>query len=389
MDDASLKERHMLSRYFRVILLVGLLFVFTTACALTNVIADRFTGNTVDTVEETIEEEVSQPSEPVEAAPEPQPEPAPTEPALPFYQAGDVVAFNRDTLTALESYRSEFSLRSSREAGKDTDFSRQLEIVEEQVFAEQKSHYRISGDEIGGDRSMGIVAFYRFGETSYAYTTGDEDEGAAVCSMFDAIGGDENFAGGLIPEDLFNSFEIEELIAVNDVINSVAAQRYSLRSVDLAWGTTSRAMGEVWIAQEGQYIVRFVGEATGEYFLWEEEVEGTLEWDYQVKMINALEDIALPPECVEQENRTEFPLPESAGNRTSFGNFISFESTGTPQAVAEFYRERLPEEGWTIQSENAVGSFIQMTVQGSGRQAQITISPGDSGAAVVIIFEPE
>jgi hypothetical protein len=377
------------ARFIKVMLLVGSMFLLTTACALTNVITDRFSGQTIDSVEETIEEELILPIERVEEEAEPLPEVQEPDPPQPFFQSGDVVEFNRDTLSGLDSHRSVFTLRSSRELDEGTDLSQQLEIVEEQVITEQKSLYRISGDETADGRNMGLNAFYRFGETTYAYTSGIDSESPTACSLYDVYGGDDIFSGGFIPEDLFNSFEIEELIAVNDVINGVSTQRYSLRSVDLAWGTTSRVMGEVWIAQEGQYIVRFVGEATGEYFLWEEEVEGTLEWDYQVTMINELEDIALPPECVEQETRTEFPLPENAGNRTSFGDFVSFESPDTPQEVARFYRERLPEEGWTIRSENTAGSFIQISVEGSDRQAQITISPGDSGSAVVIVFKPE
>jgi hypothetical protein len=203
--------------------------------------------------------------------------------------------------------------------------------------------------------------------------------------LYDSSDQDHAFAGALVPHEIFNSFEILDLIALNDEVNGVLTQRYSVQSVDLSLGSSSQVMGEIWIAQEDGFVVRFQGESNGTFMMSEQMSEGVLTWDYQVTLIDALDEITLPAACLEQKTTGDFPIPDNASSRTVFSGFISFESPDTPLSVARFYREMLPREGWEITSDEVFGDFFILEAQRDDRQVQITVSPGEDGALVVIV----
>jgi hypothetical protein len=369
------------SRFTGTILLAVLALLVSSACAFTNAITQRFTGRATETppIRYFPEEEALVP--PPLVVPEIQ---APTQEILPFYQPGERVEFPAAALSALHSYRSILNLRSVGQTGDETEVVQELEILKEHIRMDDATHQRIRGDGIGGSQ-QGALAFYRFADQAFAYVPQDETDRDAICMQYDSSDQDHTFAGALVPHEIFNSFEILDLIALNDDVNGVLAQRYSVQSVDLSLGSSSQVMGEIWIAQDAGYVVRFQGESSGTFMMSEQMSEGVLTWDYQVTLIDALEEITLPAACLEQKSTGDFPTPENTFNRTIFSGLISFESLDTPLSIARFYRVTLPKEGWEITSDEVFGDFFMLEAQRDDRQVQITISPGEDGALVVIV----
>jgi hypothetical protein len=271
-------------------------------------------------------------------------------------------------------------LRTVGQTEDETELVRELIILEEQIRSEDAVHHRISGDGVAG-AEQGALAFYRFNEQAYIFTP-DRD---ITCMLYDSPEPDTVISGALIPHEIFTSFQIEELVALNDEVDGVLAQRYSVQSVDLTLGPARQVMGEIWIAQDGGHVVQFVGEATGNFMLADQVSEGVLNWDYRLTEIDELEEIQLPPACQEQQAAADFPIPDDAGNLTVLNGFISFESSDTPLSVARFYRNRLPEAGWEILSDTTLGDLVQMDAEKDERSVQIFISASDGGALVLVI----
>jgi len=364
-----------LKHFVRICLPAALIFSFSSACALTNVLSERLAPQPMDIPPPAriTEEIMPAPPQPIVPVPEQTAE-------IPdaFFSPGERVEFPADALDQLDSYRSVLRLVSSQ-GGPET--SQRLEILDERIRAQDAVHLRIAGDGIGSSE-QGEIAFYRFGALAFTYVPNEADN---TCLVFDRAGNEAAFAGALVPHELFTSLEIDALIAVDDEIEGVNAQRYTVRSAELTLGAGETTLSEIWFAQEGGYVVRFNGETRGVFALSETETESTLHWDYRLTMINDLAEISLPDACREQQRTAEFPIPNNAVNRTIYNSFISFESPDTPQAVALFYRERLPLEGWSISSLENVGEFYQIQAVKDDRSVQITIHAGEVGAAVVVV----
>ena len=105
------------------------------------------------------------------------------------------------------------------------------------------------------------------------------------------------------------------------------------------------------------------------------------------------EDIdELIPEDVEEaieENLDQFtedvPLPENATNKEEFNGIITFESPDDPDQVAEFYRQKLPEEGWNITNDQDLGLLVMMSAEKGENSVEIVINSGLSSGSTVLI----
>lgn len=354
-------------------MLIGLVMLLSAACAFTNVLSERFSPRPT---QQPIRTSTTLPTTP---------QPTPTvvvEQLLPFYQSGDRVQFLTDALQGLNSYRSQLNLRSTGQTDDGQEIVTHLEILEEQIRAEEAAHNRIRGDGVGG-ADNGTIAFYRFNDRAFSYIPEQDN----ACMLFDSQGNEAVFSGALVPHEIFKSFVIEKLVTLDDEIKGIPAQRYSVKTVELTLSAVTEATGEVWIAQQGQFVVRFIGEAIGSFALSGQISDGNLNWEYDLSEPNTLAMIELPSACQEQRAAAEFPIPDNSTNRTIFNGFISFESPDSALTVARFYRERLPQDGWQITAEENFDDFYQISVEKGGRSMQISITGVGRGAAVVVVEE--
>ena len=354
-------------------MLIGLVMLLSTACAFTNILSERFSSPPTQqpTLTSTILPATPQPTSTVIV-----------EEVQPFYQSGDRVPFPADALQALNSYRSQLKLRSANQTQDEQEVVTHLEILEEQIRTEEAAHNRIRGDGVGG-ADNGTIAFYRFNDQAFSYLPEQDN----ACILFDSQGNEAVFSGALVPHEIFKSFVIEKLVTLDDEANGIPAQRYSVKTVELTSGSVTEAAGEVWIAQQGQFVVRFSGGASGSFALSGQNSDGSLSWEYDLSEYNTLAEIELPSACQEQQAAAEFPIPDNSTNRTIFNGFISFESPNSALSVARFYRARLPQDGWRITAEETFDDFYQISAEKDGRRMQISITGVGGGAAVVVVEE--
>jgi hypothetical protein len=163
------------------------------------------------------------------------------------------------------------------------------------------------------------------------------------------------------------------------------------------------AEGDVYIAKEGNYVVRFrmEGEGTVEDFgvaLEEEGIEapipqiGLIQIEMNLVNINEPVNITIPEEC---ENgglaNSEYPILEDAFESSSFGGIVSYK-TETPFAdIVSFYEEMLSADDWVFQEDSSFmveGSTALMYFDKDSRSLTVTITGDtDSDAFVVVLFE--
>ena len=75
-------------------------------------------------------------------------------------------------------------------------------------------------------------------------------------------------------------------------INGVLCRHYTFDEKGVSWEGISRVQGEMWIAVEGDYVVKFTMEADGENPFSKED--GHIEWVYDVRDVNTVGSDTFP-----------------------------------------------------------------------------------------------
>ena len=197
----------------------------------------------------------------------------------------------------------------------------------------------------------------------------------------------------------------EATLVGEETINGIDTLHYTFDESVIEDETTqfNWAEGDVYIAKEGNYVVRFrmEGEGTVEDFgvaLEEEGIEapipqiGLIQIEMNLVNINEPVNITIPEEC---ENgglaNSEYPILEDAFESSSFGGIVTYK-TETPFAdIVSFYEEMLTADDWVFQEDSSFmveGSTALMYFDKDGRSLTVTIT-GDTGsdAFVVVLFE--
>lgn len=128
--------------------------------------------------------------------------------------------------------------------------------------------------------------------------------------------------------------------------------------------------GEAWVAQEGDFIVKYTGEFSGKTPLFD-GADGKATWEYQLEP-DAVSKIDLPEACSAQKPADDIPVPASAADKAQFGNVITFKVAEAPQKVADFYKAEMPKRSWTQGNASEAGDLFLLTFT---KDAALSTSP--------------
>jgi hypothetical protein len=172
--------------------------------------------------------------------------------------------------------------------------------------------------------------------------------------------------------------------AGTDRVNDVAAKRYTFDQRALGEQDLTEATGEMWVASEGGYIVRYLltRKAGTEYF--GEGIEGTMILNYELTGPNQPVTIELPDDC--PPGFVDAPLLSDATNISKSPGVLSYDTPSSIAEAADFYEQNIPGLGWQTQGEPAVTDAAAILMyQQDDKLMMIIIKPGDTGTKVRIM----
>jgi hypothetical protein len=342
--------------------------------------------------------------EPTVAPTEPEPTVAPTEPEptdTPEPEIEEEQDLDAGTLTTpadFSSFRSQvrMTIRGTRD-GEEVE-----EIVEFSV-AETKDppaqHVVISGVGLGDD--SGTMEMYQVEDTMYMLVEGQ-------WMSFPAEAG-ESASEGLIEANTLLDETCGWKRQSDTEWDGVPVEHWTLTKEDLeaclptdeleGLGEVDQVSGEVYIAKEGGYLawmeLSFEGENLDSGLTGSEESiqDGSFELHYEVTDVDAPFTIDVPPEALESSaSPDDIPTPPDAEEVQNLFGMISLTSPSEASEVAGFYREQMPQNGWTEVSDDSYGDVYSLEYNKDGRTASLLITTDqDSGKTSVLITvsEPE
>lgn len=233
---------------------------------------------------------------------------------------------------------------------------------------------------------------FRFGNEVYLIDS-DQNSGEIACTAFtedlDAFNASEIDSGlSLIFSDLSIGEKVEEGVLVNDILTD----HYLIVDLKMTNSNLEKANGEIWIAQNGGFIVRFAGIATGESVSVVDGVQGTgtIEWDFNLSEVNQIAEITLPETCrlLTEGGINDIPVPENAVEVTKMGSMLSFLVPDEPAKLAEFYRMEMVNVGYQLKEEIVYENFYAYTFEKAEETVTLILALGkESGSEATIILE--
>jgi hypothetical protein len=132
--------------------------------------------------------------------------------------------------------------------------------------------------------------------------------------------------------------------AGHEALEGIEAEHYTFDERALLLTGLAKSSGEVWVATQGGYVLRYLETTTAGDKFFGEGIEGKLELDYELTEINQPLTIELPPGC--PPGLVAAPTMADAANVLSTPGELRYESASSIADVLAFYDKELPTLGW-------------------------------------------
>jgi len=341
------------------------------------------------------------------AEPEAQEEQTDTEADQPEAGGGEKTAFSGTSdLDQFSSYRVHFQMNFDG-TSKGQPSQGVVEMVLESIKEPEATHLSMSMEgstveQLGGSNSF---EFYDVGGTMYMYNDVQGGEWISMPSTDDST-----FSEGFFAPD--EDLELPDTALCDsspEVINGISAVHCTFTEEDVQSedATFESLIGSVWVAEDGDYIVKYQLDAEGFQSLNGAEGDffdyGSVSFLYELLEVDTNFEITPPAEAMNaesldfgnlglSEDTGDMPVLDDAEELVSLGGIVTYYTNSDVAAVVDFYRQELPAMGYTeaedtsfVDEQTALLSFENA----EGKTVTLTIGADESGRTNVGIIPSE
>ncbi len=246
------------------------------------------------------------------------------------------------------------------------------------------------GDSLGG---MDSIEMAQVEGASYMVIP---EMGCVTTSGGDIL--EENpFTSMMQPDQFLNDLDNTKYEG-QETVNGIRTRHYSFDKSAMTgsdFTDIQEAEGHVYIAEDGDFLVRMTLEATGKVDLFDEGLtdDGQMHIEINLTDVDVPVEAAIPEACAAEGGApggvtSDFPVLEDATEVTSFAGVLSYQTTLSMEDILAFYDEALAAEGW-VKDED--GSFVAsgnalVNYTRDGVTLNLTISPNEDGGGNYVIL---
>ncbi|HCC79252.1 MAG: hypothetical protein A2X25_15495 [Chloroflexi bacterium GWB2_49_20] len=173
--------------------------------------------------------------------------------------------------------------------------------------------------------------------------------------------------------------------AGSETVNGVAADHYTFDERALGLLGIAQSTGELWVASDGSYIVKYVLTTAGNADYFGEGIEGSLTLNYELTSGNQPVTFELPGDC--PAGMVNAPQLSDASNIQNMPGLLTYDTFSSLPDAAAFYQKQIPDLGWTLLGEPVITeSTVLMDYTQGVQKITVIITTGDAGTKVHIIL---
>ena len=302
-------------------------------------------------------------------------------------------------VTDLNSYRAamDLSWQGTMTDGQKIESSMIMKL--EYVREPRAEHITIHGTSLAsqGFTEEQPLEMYTIGETTYMYLmgtwmqtpSGDSTEGLGDTFL-------------MTSDDVLKNAKNSKYVG-REKVNGIDTKHYTFDetafdSADMAGSKIDRAQGDVWIAVDGNYVVKMDVTMFGKELSVPAETgdvaaDGSMRMVMDVTDVNKSITIQVPQEALDANKPPEdIPVVDDAADATNMFGMITYTSAKTPQEIHDFYKAEMPKNGWTEASDNSFGDMYMLEYTKDGSTANVTITADAASgktSVMITVQEPE
>jgi hypothetical protein len=171
--------------------------------------------------------------------------------------------------------------------------------------------------------------------------------------------------------------------AGSETVNDIPSTHYTFDQQALGQQGVTESTGEMWIASEGGYIVKYVLTTRGKAVYFGEGTEGALSFDYQLTAVNQTVEINIPVDC--PPGLVDAPQLPDASNIAGNLGVLMYQTSSSVQDAAAFYQRELPPLGWQPVGEPSISEESALLVYSKARQTMSVSITLENGITTVQI----
>lgn len=290
------------------------------------------------------------------------------------------VASRNAGLEKLKTYRARWRSEWKATEGGVTE-SVIWEWFEEVARESQAQHW---GSKMTEAKTGKLTEFevWRIADVTYIATK--NDEGKQECISLSGDPQDTPFAAGLLSPNTFGGVSDAKYVG-SETINGIKTKHYKYDEKAAVLTAFGRVNGEIWVAEDGGYVVKDVVNWQGAAGLFGSttKANGVGSWTFEVLDVNKPLTIAPPATC--DKGKVDTPIMPDAQEKARIGAMTTYVTAAKVADVVKFYREEMQKAGWELDGEPDVSDeLVSLNFTRAGATAQITIVSADGKTQVMI-----
>ncbi len=168
-----------------------------------------------------------------------------------------------------------------------------------------------------------------------------------------------------------------------ETVNDAAAKHYTFDERAFGQLGLAKSTGEMWVASEAGYIIKYLLTTEGDAEYFGEGVKGTLTWDYELTDVNQPVAFELPNDC--PPGMVNAPLLPDASNILNMPSILAYDTASSPADIAAFYQSELTNLGWALTGEPVITdtSVLLEFLQGDKTLTVISTKKGNTTVNII------
>jgi hypothetical protein len=320
-----------------------------------------------------------------EPAPTDTPVPAPTDTPEPEVDQNiDLSAINTD-VDAFSSYAMEMSMVVTLPSGEEQGFIMSAAYNKDPLT--QVIEMEMVGAEDDSDTPTEVTMVLLDGMMHMA--TPGEGCFSFPASAEDAEGNLEEF---LAPTDFTDGLSNLNFVGV-ETVNGIETRVFEFDEndfADMADSDMQEASGRMYIALDGDYLVRMeiegIGSGMGVFDDADSSEATPFSITYNISNIDEPVEAVLPEGCDADSAESDYPVADDAAELMSMPGFATYTTAKSSAEMTEFYQDALVADGWEYSDSESFSSegFATLVFNRDGETLSVNII-ADEGQTTVLI----
>ncbi len=166
-------------------------------------------------------------------------------------------------------------------------------------------------------------------------------------------------------------------------VNGVSARQYTFDASALGVEEPGKASGEIWVAADGGYPVKYILQTEGDENFYGEGIQGKMTWDYELTDVNSPDPVLPPQGC--PPGRVTVPRMDDAANPVESPGLLSYETSSDAANAAAFYQQQMPAAGYEETSTYIATGFARLQYMKGSQETTVYVWDGSPVEVQVVL----